>query len=152
MPTSCFQPIRLLDPGCWYKFKYWMANSVDPDQLALDLHFLQRQDIAGFSRTRVNAWISTLGKIFSRWQIDYWTSFLIFPGKPVLRYHANWLQWRQFAWNVKFSFLRKIRKNILNLSSAELAQRVVMVNIFQMWQGLNQKRRWLITLCLSIKQ
>ena len=22
------------DPGCWYKFKYWIANSVDPDQLA----------------------------------------------------------------------------------------------------------------------
>ena len=38
-----------------------MANSADPDQLAssekptdLDLHCLQRQDISGFSRTRVN--------------------------------------------------------------------------------------------------
>ena len=39
-----------------------MANSADPDQLAsseatdndLDLHYLQRQDISGFSRTRVN--------------------------------------------------------------------------------------------------
>ena len=33
-----------------------MANSADPDQLAssdLDLHCLQRQDISGFSRTRV---------------------------------------------------------------------------------------------------
>ena len=37
-----------------------MANSADPDQLAsskkptdLDLHGLQRQDISGFSRTRV---------------------------------------------------------------------------------------------------
>ena len=32
-----------------------MTNSVDPDQLAsdLDLHCLQRQDISGFSRTRV---------------------------------------------------------------------------------------------------
>ena len=36
-----------------------MANSVDPDQLAslkptdLYLHCLQRQDISGFSRTRV---------------------------------------------------------------------------------------------------
>ena len=29
-----FQPIRLLDPGCWYEFKYWMANSTDLDQLA----------------------------------------------------------------------------------------------------------------------
>ena len=35
-----------------------MASSADPDQLAssedLDLHCLQRQDISGFSRTRVN--------------------------------------------------------------------------------------------------
>ena len=37
-----------------------MANSADPDQLAsykptdLDLHCLQRQDISGFSRTRVH--------------------------------------------------------------------------------------------------
>ena len=36
-----------------------MANSADPDQLAqkptdLDLHCLQRQDISGFSRTKVN--------------------------------------------------------------------------------------------------
>ena len=33
-PTSNFQPIRLIDPGCWYKFKYRMANKADPDQLA----------------------------------------------------------------------------------------------------------------------
>ena len=35
-----------------------MANSADPDQLAssdLDLHWLQRQDRSGFSRTRVKA-------------------------------------------------------------------------------------------------
>ena len=29
-----FQPIRLLDPHCCYKFAYLMANSADPDQLA----------------------------------------------------------------------------------------------------------------------
>ena len=34
MPTSNFQPIRLLDPGFWYKFTYLMTNSADPDQLA----------------------------------------------------------------------------------------------------------------------
>ena len=33
-PTSNFQPIGLLDPGCCYKFTYLMANSADPDQLA----------------------------------------------------------------------------------------------------------------------
>ena len=32
--NSKFQPIRFLDPDCWYKFTYLMANSADPDQLA----------------------------------------------------------------------------------------------------------------------
>ena len=72
MPTSDCQPIRFLDPDCWYKFTYWMANSADPDQLAsseanqiswllqkptdLGLHCLQRQCISWFSRTRVKSW------------------------------------------------------------------------------------------------
>ena len=34
MPTSSRQAIRLLDPGCWYKFTYWLADNVDLDQLA----------------------------------------------------------------------------------------------------------------------
>ena len=33
MPTSNFQPIRLLDLDCCYEFTYLMANSADPDQL-----------------------------------------------------------------------------------------------------------------------
>ena len=33
MPTSNFQPVRLLDPVCWYKFTYLITNSADPDQL-----------------------------------------------------------------------------------------------------------------------
>ena len=33
MPPSNFQPIRLLNSDCWYKFTYWMTNSADPDQL-----------------------------------------------------------------------------------------------------------------------
>ena len=56
MPTSNFQPIRLLDQDFCYEFTYLMANSADPDQVAsneLDLHCLQRQGIFGFSRTRV---------------------------------------------------------------------------------------------------
>ena len=56
MPTSSFQPIRLLDPGCWYKFTHLITKCVDPDQSAsseptdLDLRYLQRQDISGFSK------------------------------------------------------------------------------------------------------
>ena len=34
MPTSNFQPIRLLDPDYCYEFTYLMVNSADPDQLA----------------------------------------------------------------------------------------------------------------------
>ena len=33
-PTSNLQPIRWSDPDCWYKFKYWMANSADSEKLA----------------------------------------------------------------------------------------------------------------------
>ena len=29
-PTSNFQPIRLLDPVCWYEFTYLTTNSADP--------------------------------------------------------------------------------------------------------------------------
>ena len=59
-PFLNFQPIGLLDQDYWEKFTYWMANSIDPDQLAsekptdLDLHCLQRQCISRFSKTRVN--------------------------------------------------------------------------------------------------
>ena len=34
MLFSNFEPIRLLDPDCIYKFTYWITNSADPDQLA----------------------------------------------------------------------------------------------------------------------
>ena len=34
MPASSFQPIRLLDTDCCYKFTYLMGNSADQDQLA----------------------------------------------------------------------------------------------------------------------
>ena len=33
-PTSNFQPIRLIDPVCQYKFTYLIPKSVDPNQLA----------------------------------------------------------------------------------------------------------------------
>ena len=39
--------------------------------------------------------LSTLGKIFSRRHIE--TFFFVFPLKQVLTFHANCLQWRQFA-------------------------------------------------------
>ena len=44
MPTSKFQPIRLLDPDCCDKFAYLMANSADPDQKPTDLDLLCLQN------------------------------------------------------------------------------------------------------------
>ena len=64
MPTSNFQPIRLLDPDCCYKFAYLMANSADPDQLASSeanwsgSTLFAKQDISGFSRTRVMTYVA----------------------------------------------------------------------------------------------
>ena len=52
--------------------------------------------------------------LFSRWQIN--DSFLIFPRKLELTFHANSLQWRQFTWNVKSSFLGKMRKVFQNVT------------------------------------
>ena len=46
-----------------------------------------------------------------------------------MTFHANCLLRRQFAWNVKSCFLGKIWKNIINLSSAKNAQRVIKVKV-----------------------
>ena len=75
--------------------------------------------LSQFNKTRMSRGIvidetvmthSTLGKMFDRRHFEI---FSYFPRKQDLTYHANCLQWRQFAWNVKSCFLGKIR----NLSS-----------------------------------
>ena len=45
-----------------------------------------------------------------------------------LTFHANCLQWRQFAWNVRSCFLGKNKKTSYFLSSAVSAHRVVRVH------------------------
>ena len=67
--------------------------------------------------------------------------FLIFLRKQDLIFHANCLQWRQFAWDVN-CLLGKIIKTIINLSSAELAQRVVKVNLNQNCLSVYQNFVW----------
>ena len=62
-------------------------------------------------------------------QTTFWNIFLMFPRKQALAFHANWLLRSQFAWNSKAYFLENVIKMlIINLLSAELAQREVMVN------------------------
>ena len=70
MSTSYFQPTRLLDPDCCYKFTYSVANSADD----LDLHCLQRQDISGFSRTRVKSTTYSTKKLPFRVSSHIWTN------------------------------------------------------------------------------
>ena len=64
--------------------------------------------------------LSMLGKIFSRWHSENFF-FLIFPRKEAFTFHKNSPLRRQFARNVKASFLGKVRKiswicHLLNLS------------------------------------
>ena len=60
MPTYTFQPIKLLDHECCYKFTCLIANSADPEKPTdLDLHCLQKQGIPRFSRTRVKMAITS---------------------------------------------------------------------------------------------
>ena len=59
--------------------------------------------ISDFLIWRLACWVKFL-------EMTYWNIFLIFARKQVLPFHANCLQWRQFAWNAKSCFLRKIRK------------------------------------------
>ena len=82
---------------------------------------------------------------FSRWQIS--DIFFIFPRKQDLQFHTNCLQWRKFAWNVKYCFLGKIRKifqyvvywkflprelsvkNLTCFSSSDFAQRMLKLTL-----------------------
>ena len=57
---------------------------------------------------------------WAKFQQTYWNIFLILPGKQVLIFRANCLQYRHFAWNLKSPFSWKNKKNIMNLSSADL--------------------------------
>ena len=57
----------------------------------------------------------------------FFFSFLFFPKIQVLTFPVNLYEMSNVK-NVKSCFPAKIRKKITNLSSAELAQRVVMVN------------------------
>ena len=71
--------------------------------------------------------VSTLGKIFNRRH----TIFLIFPRKQHLTFHANCLLWtlETICKKCQMLFSWKNKKNIINMSSAELAQIVVYVCI-----------------------
>ena len=68
--------------------------------------------------------LSTLGK---NQQTTDRNIFFLFSPRKVLTVHANYLQWTIFM-KCQMLFSGKNAKNIIILSSAELAQRVVKVN------------------------
>ena len=75
-----------------------MANSADPDQLLqkptdLDLHCLQGRVYLGSAGQGLI--LSMLNNSFSRGHFAVF--FFFFPEKQDLIFHANCLDWRQFA-------------------------------------------------------
>ena len=71
--------------------------------------------------------LGMLSKIFTRQHIEM--VFLFFPKKQDLTFHANCLIGDNLHKVSNPVFLRKIRKNIMNLSSVEFVQRVVKVSL-----------------------
>ena len=74
--------------------------------------------------------LSTLGKIFSRWHIEIF--FFFFFQKTGF----DILHWRQFAWNVKFCFLGKIRKISSVCHLLNMPIRVLIVKQHLPWSHL----------------
>ena len=65
-------------------------------------------------------------------------NFRIFPRKHILTFHANCHQWILFS--------RKIKKNFINVSSAELAQRVVTIKSdLVCYSTMHQKPIWVMS-------
>ena len=97
MPTSNFQPIRLLDPDCCHEFAYLMANRADPDQLASESGstLFAKQDISGFSRTMVKTRMVRYGEYKGKYRIqpNYCTVRIDFSkllGKLALEYVSTY--------------------------------------------------------------
>ena len=89
-----------------------------------------------------------MSKICSRRHIH---CFLMFPRKQDLTFHTNCFHWSEFARKAKFCFLWKKReKNITNLSSAELAKRVVKADLSKYRNNFPASYIYLITILLSI--
>ena len=73
-----------------------------------------------------------------------WNIFLIFPRKQDSTFHANCVQWRQFAWNVKFCSSWKNKKKITNLLSAEGAERVVKPDCMHIFTQCNWRLFYIV--------
>ena len=91
-----------------------------------------------FDIRHINLTLSTLGKIFSRQHFEIFFSF--FPRNQDLTFHANCLQGDNLH-EMSDPVYVKNKKNIINLSSAENAQRVVKVKSKLSGYGLGGERQ-----------
>ena len=87
-------------------FRFWCGNIIESwlGVVSIKIMTWRWDKFPCFWPISPKRW-STLGKISSRRHFE-----IFFPRKRVLTVYANFLQWRQFAWNVKSCFLGKIRK------------------------------------------
>ena len=97
MPTSNFQPIRLLDPDCCYKFVYLMANSADPDQLASSEANWSGSTL--FAKAGYNPGSAGLGLRECKWKlVPYPLSLQLFG---VIVFWLIWLVWSWTHWRLE---------------------------------------------------
>ena len=97
--------------------------------------------------------LSTQGKIFSRWHFEIF--FFFFPEKQDLIFHAN-CPLETICMKCQILFHGKNKKYIINLLSAELAQRVVKVNVTKMictsgfWKIVLEVKKIIIHVTLTL--
>ena len=95
----------------------WNGNTTEPDLKITSIK--KPHPVLKSLLETVLRWLtlSMLGKIFSRWHTEIF--FLFFPENRFWHFMQIVSIWRQFAWNVKSSFLGENKKSFINLSSAE---------------------------------
>ena len=94
--------------ACRHKFLFCMTQVKGRQAVTVNSssHFYLPSSILSYDLYHSHGW-------FSGWQID--DIFHILPRKQDLTFHADCLHRRQFAWNVKSCFLRKIRNMLQNV-------------------------------------
>ena len=106
MPTSNFQPIRLLDPDCCYKVLN--GKQCRPRSVGI----FRSQQIWIYTVCKGRVYLGSAGTLSANSADDKLMIFFLifFPRKQCLVFHARLLG-RHFAWNAKPRFLGKIFQN-----------------------------------------
>ena len=116
--------------SCYFTEKTKLSISSESSARADDSHEISCLTFLKKSKYLLKLWLACCLFVYSRsFNLHHslgWSSrqhiddtFLIFPRKQVLTFHADCLQWRQFTRNVKTCFLGKVRK-YFKMTSAEI--------------------------------